>query len=334
MADWEYNTGTPKWGGPSTSGTRQRVRGGGRASDEGSSSGSELSDQKRNKLLERKRRLEALIPVVKAERAARMRRKLDQINNRLGVKPLTIENWVDQGNAKGTDGVGAQTFQVEAPPGIGRLLKLPFYPTALPLDYVVGGGAAVPHCFTAAGDNIPSNRNPLIIMRVPNGTLFSPPIRLTTAQIPWARLRVVGFEVTTVSSASTAQVTPAGGGRPPRPWVLAKDLHVDGSANLFPQHEWMDTAPFNSVTPEFAGLRAYPLLERTKQATVDITVTYDAFAAGVGATISEGLTFSVVLIVEVLEDEQYGSHKVGPYARGASLERSVHKDGDLMVGST
>jgi hypothetical protein len=336
MADWEYNTGTPKWGGPTTSGTRQRVpggvsgSGGADGSGGGAGSGRSLSSKNRKKLLHQKRRLEALIPVVGDERAIKMRRKLDKINEMLGVVPQTVEGWVDQGNREGIDGVGAQAFEVEAPPGIGRLLKLPFYPLTVPAAYT----GANPLMTTSAGTNLPSATNPTIILQVANGTTFAPPMRLTTAQISWAKLRVVGFEVCTREEAVDLQIAPAGGGRTPRPWILAKDLHVDGSANLFPQHEWMDTAPFNFVSPEYPGLRAYPLLERTKTASVSISSTFGVIPAGLAIVNSNSITFSCSLIVEVLEDEQYGSHLSGPYARGAALERGPHRHGELMVGGT
>jgi hypothetical protein len=329
MADyWKYNTGTPKWGPSVASGARlSRARAPGSSASEGS----DLSEKKRERLLNRKKRIEALLPVVDEDRRKRMARKLDQINAQLGVEESTVEQWIDRGNVAGTKGVGSEEFQVQAPPGIGRLVRIPFYMLTVPDAYVA---PALPRVITAGGPFLPSALNPLIVLSVANGTQFAPPLRLTTPVLPWAECRVVGFEVTTREQAVLNAPNPFGGGASSRPWILAKDLHVDGSANLFPQHDWTDTAAFNSVTPEFAGLRAYPLLERTKSAFVDVTATYSSFVAGVAGAISPSLTFSCCLIAEVLSDEQYGQHLAGAYARGAALERLPHKDGVLQGGTT
>tara|TARA_Y100000034_G_scaffold115525_1_gene152766 strand:- start:14707 stop:15699 length:993 start_codon:yes stop_codon:yes gene_type:complete len=326
---WKYNTGTPEWGPSVASGARlSRARTPGSSASEGS----DLSEKKRKRLLNRKKRIEALLPVVDEDRRKRMARKLDQINAQLGVEESTVQQWIDRGNVAGTQGVGSEEFQVQAPPGIGRLVRIPFYMLTLPIGYAPA--VPLPRVTTAAGPFLPSAFNPLIILGVANGTQFAPPIRLTTPVLAWAECRVVGFEVTTREQSLLAAPNAAGGGASSRPWILAKDLHVDGSANLFPQHDWMDTAAFNSVTPEFAGLRAYPLLERTKSAFVDITATFSTFPAGAAIALAPSITFSCSLIAEVLSDEQYGQHLAGAYARGAALERLPHTDGTLQVGTT
>ena len=105
-------------------------------------------------------------------------------------------------------------------------------------------------------------------------------------------------------------------------FLLVRDLMVGGGANLLSQSGFVDGAIYDTRLPEFPGLRAAPVLEKTNRGYVE--------AAIVGPQLAT-MTFSMSLVCEVMDDEQFGKPIPGPYARGASLARRVVDGSNAQV---
>ena len=187
-------------------------------------------------------------------------------------------------------------FQATSPPGIGRLVSLPFYPTSVNADVTTSGGA-----------NTVSSTNPVCILSIGNtiNNAVSTFV-MSTPQISWATLRIVGFEVDvrTNCAQNTSQ-----------PTLLVSDLKVGGGTNLFTHEDFSDGTFYANENDYYAGLRDYPLLISPNTAQVSVS------AVSPTAT-GDTITFSAQLVCEVLVDQNYGTHIPGPYARGASMVRS------------
>lgn len=210
--------------------------------------------------------------------------------HRKGTEDLTQHKNVDLNT------IGGLQFQASSPPGIGRMVSLPFYPTSVNADVA-----------TSSGANAASNVNPVCIFSIGNSVNNAvTPITLTTPQISWAKLRIVGFE-TDIRTNSSQNSSP--------PTLLVSDLKIGGGTNLFTHEDYSDGMFYSNKNDYYAGLRDYPLLVSPNQAQVTVG------AVSPTAT-GDTVTFSVQLVCEVLEDENYGTHIPGPYARGASMMRS------------
>ncbi len=207
-----------------------------------------------------------------------------------------------------TDGIGGLDFNAQAPPGIGRLIRVPFYLTTGIATQIASLAANQ----TAAGINgliaagTVSNTIPWCVMNfaglAANGQTNVG--IMSTQAISWATLRIVGFE----TSCMYPVLAPALQGE-----VTYSDLQIGGGASLF-VHE--DMAPSNlylTGQPSHAGLRDYPILKSPNVATVNV--------AGVGTTTSPRITFAANLIAEILVDDNYGAHIPGPYARSGAMVR-------------
>lgn len=222
--------------------------------------------------------------------------------------------------ASGVTGWGSLRFTVPSAPGVGRLVRLPFYPSVTP---VPSGAAGESTIVTFNGSGLPSTTHPVFfttqIVTFAGGT----PYTLRTPNVAWAKLRVVGFEVLargvaqlvgTDAAAATAdgQVGPA---------TLVQDLHVDGGPNIFTHSNWADARLYDADFPEFAGLRDYPLVISPTRANVTIN------QVGVIDDItSYRVTLSCNLLCDVLVDDNYGTHIPGPYARTGALVRNMPKE--------
>jgi len=128
---------------------------------------------------------------------------------------------------------------------------------------------------------------------------------LKTPQISWAKLRVVGFQVTQKTFSS--QISSA-------PMLLCSELKIGGSTNLFTHETSSNASMYDDNLNNYAGLRDYPDLISPNQAEV-------TFSAVSPTATGDRITFSAFLICDVLDDADYGKHLVGPYARGASVIR-------------
>ena len=191
--------------------------------------------------------------------------------------------------------LGGLEFQATSPPGVGRLVALPFYPTVVNEDVT-----------TNSGTNVASETNPVCIYSIGNTTAnVGTPMTMRTPQISWAVLRVVGFEAEFRTNSAQNLSTPT---------LLVDNLRVGGSTNLFTHENASDVAFYDVNKEYYAGLRDYPLL--TAPNTTEVTVS----AISPSAT-GDTVTFSLSLVCEVLSDDEYGVHLPGPYARGASMVR-------------
>jgi hypothetical protein len=269
------------------------------------------------KLVEKKAQLEAALPVVDDSRAAAIESRLDRIEAQLKKEiahAQAIGNVAAVKAAMGIDGIGGLEFQTQAPPGIGRMVRLPFYPATGVAGYS-GGNASL--------------TNPVLTATIPNAygaSLAS--ITMSTPQISWATLRIVGFEtdihmvVNDAGTDAAAVAATEGLNSIYAPKLLVQDLQIGGGANLFTHEDFADGEIYDCNQPEFCGLRDYPILKSPNVAQITVAaVGSGGPAAGGGGAGVQSITFSVALLCEVLQDDNYGSHIPGPYARKGAMVR-------------
>ena len=290
--------------------------------------GQDAQTQRVNKLVDKKTQLEAALPMVDDARAMQIESRLDQIETQLSREIARAKQSGNQSALQAA--MGSLEFQVQAPAGEGRLLRLPFYPDAGATGYITG-----------AGDATASTTVPTIGAQIPQsyGTQLGS-FTMKTPQISWASLRVVGFEVDVHNTQTTAPSLATTGGfaaadglslnsanAVSAPKVIVRDLQVGGGATLFTHEDFGDAKIYDASQPEFCGLRDYPLLNSPNQAQVTVAALGCGGVNGGGAAAADrtngiqSIVFSCTLLCEVLQDDVFGSHVPGPYARGAALAR-------------
>ena len=207
-----------------------------------------------------------------------------------------------------TDGVGGLSFQAQSPPGIGRLIRIPFYLTA----NAQAGFTPLSIAQVAAASSGVSSTQPVICAQSPfeatanAAVAVGNTVLLTTPQISWATLRIVGFE-----AAVRYPVLPNG----PVAQLCFSTLQIGGGANLFVHEDFAPSDIYLAGADSFAGLRDYPILKSPNTAQVQAQVV------GVpGVTVSR-INFSASLVCEILVDDNYGAHIPGAYARAGALVR-------------
>lgn len=199
-----------------------------------------------------------------------------------GSTPISRDALTSQVNPALLDPVMAQALRnaqaqagmrasYQAPAGSGRLVSLPFYAT--------------------------SSTNPRNVLTVPAGGGISSATSLTTEQVSYAKLKVVGFTTTTIGSVTNSGAL-----------ALVSDLKLKGSANLFIHENPAAAQNYDVGRPAFQGLRNYPNLTSPNQAQVDTYVT--GSAAG---DADETVTLCCDLVCDVVQDDVYGVGMVGPY---------------------
>jgi len=209
-----------------------------------------------------------------------------------------------------TDGVGGLQFTAQSPPGIGRLIRIPFYlaNAVAGFDAEIGQlAAAIPALAGTA-----STVQPVVLMQPPVAPGVTPTAILRTPQISWAILRIVGFE----ASVKT-EVLPAA---PPME-VCFSDFQIGGGANLFVHEDFAPASIYLMGQLSFAGLRDYPLLRSPNVAEVQVQ--------GMGLIASLAKAFSCNLVCEILQDDNYGAHIPGAYARPGAM---VRQGGSFVTG--
>jgi len=212
-----------------------------------------------------------------------------------------VQNKIDRALV---DGVGGMQFTAQAPPGVGRLIRLPFYLENATINYNALVGQVLP--FPAPPlPGLPSRVYP-VINYIPAVALngASNEALLRTPQISWALLRVVGFEANVLY-----QPVPA----TPVMEVCFRDLKIGGGATLFVHEDYAAAGIYLMGQDSFAGLRDYPLLRSPNQAEVTTQIVKTATAVEIN--------FSCNLVCEIVEDDNYGQHVPGPYARAGALVR-------------
>jgi hypothetical protein len=259
-----------------------------------------VAENRVQRLLQRKAKLQALMTVSGPRKQAAIQRRLARIDAVLAKTGYTEAQAAGQlsAAAAGIEGIGGLMFQAQSPPGLGRLLRLPFYPVD-----------ANAFAITAGGLNQPSSTNPVVILDPSqNGALVNQTsgtaFRMLTPQISWATLRVVGFESAQRQAKAISN---------PGPSLLVQNLKIGGGANLFTHEQFADATIYDADQPEFCGLRDYPILKSPNQAEVTILP--------VNANNDETNTVSLSLLCEVLVDDNYGAHVPGPYSRKGALVR-------------
>jgi hypothetical protein len=258
-----------------------------------------MSERKLARLLRLRSKLVAQLPLVGPARQKAIKTRLMQIDRILAKSGYTAQKQAAATAlaASGIEGVGGLSFQAMSPPGIGRLVRLPFYPVNATLNVVTSTS-------TAVTGNTSSTTNPVFIEIPGAGTSGNAAHILQTPQISWATLRIVGFEVAQKLNCAI---------QAPGPILLVEDLKIGGGANLFTHEDFADADIYSADQPEFCGLRDYPILKSPNTAVVTVQMLNDVTG--------ESMTVSCSLLCEVLVDDNYGAHIPGPYARGGSLVR-------------
>lgn len=207
------------------------------------------------------------------------------------------------------DGVGGLQFTAQSPPGIGRLIRIPFYLVSAidGFDALIGQPFPVP-----APGGTASSTFPAVLMSPPVAPGATNTALMRTPQISWAVLRVVGFECNVQEPVLPAGVPLS---------VTFSDLKIGGGANLFVNEDFAPSSIYLMGQLSFAGLRDYPILRSPNQAEVAVQ--------GVGTDVSFPVTYTANLVTEILVDDNYGAHIPGAYARPGAL---VRQGGSFVSG--
>jgi hypothetical protein len=308
-------------------------------------------------LIRRKAKIEALLPLVRPEHVDKLYRRLMRVNAELRLPPESDMPPNDPAaSSAGTNGVGGLHFQANAPAGVGRLVRVPLFLSALPTDLTRSS------VVTDAGVNQVAAINPVV--SVVSDWFAGQPVRTTGMQmrtrvVKFAVLRVVGIKISArfrlqygfTTTFMAPPLVPFFDRECQQPSLLVKNLVVGGGTNLFPQDDYVDATVYSESVPEFAGLRDYPVLEDPN--TCSINVATVALSYGIPASLIPGgafvapfgapaggspyvyvgpnpfvglvrpvTQFSMSLVCEILEDEIVkGVHIPGPYARRDALAR-------------
>lgn len=207
-----------------------------------------------------------------------------------------------------TDGVGGLKFTAQAPPGIGRLIRIPFYldtaAVVSPTDQMSALDGLVPAGQTSqVFPGIYVNVAALVGAAAGSGVTA----RLHTPRISWAVLRIVGFECVEYQPSIPTL---------PLAEIAFADLKIGGGATLFVHEDFGPAAIYLAGQDSFAGLRDYPILKSPNVAEVSAQAV-----AGVTGVASVDIAFSASLVCEILTDDNYGAHVPGPYARAGAIVR-------------
>ena len=219
-------------------------------------------------------------------------------------------------DALGLDGAGGLGFDVQAPPGVGRLVRMPFYPSGtVPANYITSGGAATASAVVPTFTYRNAGGAAITDIWIVGGA----EMKLQTPQISWAEMRIVGFEVDMQGNnraLSTAGVTVTNSVFAPK--LICKDLKIGGGANLFTHENYADADIYDAQQPEYCGLRDYPVVKSPNQAEVTVAAVAVCDSDGAGEC---SITATVVLLCEILNDDVVGAHIPGPYARKDAMIR-------------
>lgn len=159
--------------------------------------------------------------------------------------------------------------QFVAPPGSGRLNRIPMY--------------------TSGG----TDTNPRQALTVPAAGITGP-TTLTTEDIPFALIRLVGF---VASIAGTASDNNAIG--------LVQNLRIKGGTNLFMHDGNAPAAMYDTADDKLRGLRAYPEVRSPNQAFVDVRASGD---------LDDVVILTAAIVADVLADDTYGAGFPGAYS--------------------
>ena len=212
-----------------------------------------------------------------------------------------------------SEGQGGLQFTAQAPPGVGRLIRIPFYleTATAGFDACIPGTAPTAVYHTAGGTA--STTSPVLVA-ASSAANIGATATLKTPAISWATLRIVGFECS-ISKGKSSSNGPTS--------IVFQDLQIGGGANLFIHEDFGSANLYLSSNDNFAGLRDYPLLKSPNVAQVSVAATGIAAQTLPSIATSEfqSVLFSCNLVCEILQDDNYGSHIPGPYARKGAMVR-------------
>lgn len=186
------------------------------------------------------------------------------------------------------NGTGQLQFVSVSPAGTGRKIYLPFYLINQTTGYQV---------MTPTGLQNTSTEHPTIRLSAPGANGATETAVLRTPQIPYALMRFVGF-VTHINTPSIPSL--------PVMDITFSDLQMGGGANLFVQEGFTSGDLYRIGNPN-PGFRDTPLIVSPNQMEVSVQ--------GLGLTTSAATAFSCAAVCDILDDDNYGQHLSGPYAR-------------------
>ena len=190
-------------------------------------------------------------------------------------------------------GAGRLEFKATSPSGLGRQVLIPFYLESQVTNFQV---------LTTSGLQNTSTDSPnILITPVANGATNTALLR--TPQISWSLLRMVGFVTNlytpTIPNAATLD-------------ICFSDLKVGGSTSLF-VHEDFGSGTMYQTDNSNPGLRDYPLVVSPNRVEVAVQ--------GMGLAGSSATQFSCAILCDILQDDEYGTHIPGPYARRGAIQK-------------
>jgi len=204
-------------------------------------------------------RIETLIPLVSQVKRVELQRRLVELNSQLRPErshPPSRPGYGKPSNlaasAAGVNGIGGLQFQAKAPPGEGRLIKLPFY--LYEMDFTQSAFVAPevgPMVVTSQGADIVDEVSPTVIATMPNdagGRRVLSGFKFRTPQISWAKLRVVGFE--------TTQMQTVYGGNDPTATAATPSPLPDSAALV----DLYDVGPGSGATGRYDSFASIPVL--------------------------------------------------------------------------
>ncbi len=146
-----------------------------------------------------------------------------------------------------------------APPGSGRLAELPMF---------------------AVGSTNPRNA-----LTVP-AALITPATRLTTEDLPYVLVKLLGFFASTSGTAADNNAI-----------GLVQNLQIRGGTNLFLHENPQAADSYNTTHDRMTGLRDYPNIRSPNTGSVSVLASGD---------LDDVVVITTSLIVDVLEDDTYG----------------------------
>jgi hypothetical protein len=190
-------------------------------------------------------------------------------------------------------GAGRLQFTTISPAGTGRKVYIPFYLESTTTGYQV---------MTPTGLQNNSTQFPTIRLAAPAANGSTATAILRTPQIPYAVMRFVGF-VTRIN-------TPAIPNNPVMD-ISFSDLKYGGATNLF-VHEDFGSGQLYQIGNANPGFRNYPVIVAPNRMEVSVQ--------GMALTTSASIGFSCAVLCDVLQDDEYGQHISGAYARPQAIK--------------
>ncbi len=193
------------------------------------------------------------------------------------------------------DGVGGLRFIAQSPPGLGRLVRVPFYLQAATAGYnnLVPDGGIGPF----------SSVSPFLQIAAPAADGVTATATLRTPQVSWSLLRFVGFEThiyyPQIPGAAVMD-------------VCFSTLRIEGGTSIFVHDDFGSGSMYLTGSMSAPGFRDYPLVESPNRMQVSVQ--------GIGRTTSAATAFTCCAVFEILQDDTYGSHIPGPYARKDAIK--------------